>query len=451
MAASMVDGLTFEERDAAQGLLGFIGESPSMFHTVAAIRRRLDEAGFVYLPEVRPWECEPGGSYYTVRNGSSVIAFKVGSDVRPACCHFQIAASHSDSPTFKLKANPSLEGPGPYARLNVEAYGGMIDYTWFDRPLSVAGRVLVETENRIESMLVSLDDAVAIIPSLAIHMDHGVNNGFAPNRKVDLCPLFSAGALSAGAFDELLAGRLGVRPQQVLGRDVFLVNRQEPMIWGAEDEFVSAPKLDDLMCAYASLDAFLRSSNQGSVSVFCCFDNEEVGSNTMQGALSTFLPDTLQRLNAALGGTDEMYRRALAASMLVSCDNAHAVHPNHPEKCDEGNRAFLNRGIVVKEAANQKYCTDAFSRAVFCAVCNNAGVPFQRFANRSDMAGGSTLGNLSNMQASMHGVDVGCAQLAMHSAYETAGARDVLLAKQAIQAFFDADLDITNCDGATLG
>ncbi len=333
----------------------------------------------------------------------------------------------------------------------MEAYGGMIDYTWFDRPLSVAGRVMVETENRIESMLVSLDDVVAIIPSLAIHMDHGVNSGFAPNRKVDLCPLFSAGALSAGAFDELLAGRLGVRPQQVLGRDVFLVNRQQPMIWGAEDEFVSAPKLDDLMCAYASLDAFLRSNNQGGVSVFCCFDNEEVGSNTMQGALSTFLPDTLQRLNAALGGTDEMYRRALAASMLVSCDNAHAVHPNHPEKCDEGNRAFLNRGIVVKEAANQKYCTDAFSRAVFCAVCNNAGVPFQRFANRSDMAGGSTLGNLSNMQASMHGVDVGCAQLAMHSAYETAGARDVLLAKRAIQAFFDAALDITNCDGATLG
>ena len=451
MAASMVDGLAYEERLAAEGLLGFIKESPSMFHTVRAIRSRLDEAGFVYLPEVRPWECEPGGSYYTVRNNSSIIAFKVGSDVRPACLHFQIAASHSDSPTFKLKANPALEGPGPYARLNVEAYGGMIDYTWFDRPLSVAGRVMVETENRIESMLVSLDDVVAIIPSLAIHMDHSVNSGFAPNRKVDLCPLFSAGALSAAAFDELLAGRLGVRPQQVLGRDVFLVNRQEPIVWGAEDEFVSAPKLDDLMCAYASLDAFLHSSNPGSVSVFCCFDNEEVGSNTMQGALSTFLPDTLQRLNAALGGTDEMYRRALAASMLVSCDNAHAVHPNHPEKCDEGNRTFLNRGIVVKEAANQKYCTDAFSRAVFCAVCNNAGVPFQRFANRSDMAGGSTLGNLSNMQASIHGVDVGCAQLAMHSAYETAGARDVLLAVRAIRAFYDADLDITSCDGATLG
>ncbi len=451
MAASMVDGLTYEERSAAEGLFGFVEESPSMFHTVRSIRLRLDEAGFVYLPEVRPWECGPGGSYYTVRNSSSIIAFKVGSDVRPACCHFQIAASHSDSPTFKVKANPALEGPGAYARLNVEAYGGMIDYTWFDRPLSVAGRVMVETENRIESKLVSLEDPIAIIPSLAIHMDHSVNSGFAPNRKVDLCPLLSAGAVTSGEFDGLLAGELGVDPRQILGRDVYLVNRQEPMIWGAESEFVSAPKLDDLMCAYASLEAFLRSSNQGSVSVYCCFDNEEVGSNTMQGALSTFLPDTLQRLNAALGGSDEMYRRALAASMLVSCDNAHAVHPNHPEKCDEGNRAFLNQGIVVKEAANQKYCTDAFSRAVFSAICNNAGVPFQRFANRSDMAGGSTLGNLSNMQASIHGVDVGCAQLAMHSAYETAGSRDVLLATRAIEAFYGADLDVTSCDGATLG
>ena len=450
MAASMVDGLAYEERLAAEGLLGFIKESPSMFHAVRSIRTRLDKAGFVYLPEVQPWECEPGGSYYTVRNGSSVIAFKVGDDVRPACCHFQIAASHSDSPTFKLKANPALEGPGTYARLNTEAYGGMIDYTWFDRPLSVAGRVMVETENRVESRLVSLEDAIAIIPSLAIHMDHSVNCGFAPNRKVDLCPLFSTGELSSGDFDALLAGELGVQPQQILGRDVFLVNRQEPTIWGAQGEFLSAPKLDDLMCAYASLDAFLHSGNQGSVSVFCCFDNEEVGSNTMQGALSTFLPDALQRLNAALGGTDEMYRRALAASMLVSCDNAHAVHPNHPEKCDEGNRAFLNQGIVVKEAANQKYCTDAFSRAVFCSLCNNVGVPFQRFANRSDMAGGSTLGNLSNMQASIHGADVGCAQLSMHSAYETAGARDVLLAERAIRAFYDADLDITSCDGATV-
>ena len=235
-----------------------------------------------------------------------------------------------------------------------------------------------------------------------------------------------------------------------MSHDLYLVNRQAPCIWGAAGEFISAPRLDDLMCAYASAEAFLRSANDSCVSVYCCFDNEEVGSNTKQGAMSTFLPDTLMRLNGALGGTDEEYRRALAGSLLVSCDNAHAVHPNHPEKSDEGNRAYLNQGIVVKEAANQKYCTDAFSNAVFCAVCNNASVPFQRFSNRSDMAGGSTLGNLSNIQASMHGVDVGCAQLAMHSAYETAGARDVMLATRALRAFYDADIQISGADSATL-
>lgn len=450
MSVSSVDGLLYEERQVAEGLCGFIRECPSMFHTVSAIRKRLNIAGFKYLPEVRAWECQSGGKYYTIRNNSSIIAFTVGANVAEGY-HFQLAASHTDSPTFKVKAQPALEGPGEYARLNVEAYGGMIDYTWFDRPLSVAGRVLVETENRIESIPVALDGDVCIIPSVAIHMDHNVNNGFAPNRKTDLVPLFSAGKVTAQQFDAMLAEQAGVMPEQILGRDIFLVNRQEPKIWGVEDEFISAPKLDDLMCAYASLCAFLESSNENCVSVFCCFDNEEVGSNTKQGAMSTFLPDTLTRLNGALGFGPEDYRRALAGSMLVSCDNAHAVHPNHPEKSDEGNRAFLNKGIVVKEAANQKYCTDGFSRALFCAICNNAGVDVQQFANRSDMAGGSTLGNLSNIQASMHGVDVGLPQLAMHSAYETAGACDVLSGIRAIKAFYNADFTITGADFATLG
>lgn len=448
--AELVNGLSYEQREAAEGLLNFIEESPSMFHTVAALRRRLEAQGFAYLPEAAAWDCQPGGRYFTVRNNSSIIAFKVGCGVAEGY-HFQATASHSDSPTFKVKAVADLEGPGNYKRLNVEAYGGMIDYTWFDRPLSLAGRVMVETENRIESILISLDRDVALIPSLAIHMDHGVNSGFAPNRRVDLCPVVSAGKLKSESFDTYLADELGVHPEQIMGRDMYLVNRQEPRIWGAADEFISAPKLDDLMCAYTSFAAFLQSENEACVSVYCCFDNEEVGSNTKQGAMSTFLPDTLKRLNASLGFSDEAYRRALAGSMLVSCDNAHAVHPNHPEKSDEGNRSYLNQGLVVKEAANQKYCTDAFSSAVFCAICKNAGVPFQRFANRSDMAGGSTLGNLSNIQASMHGVDVGCPQLAMHSAYETAGSRDVMLAISALSAFYEADIQIMGADCATLG
>lgn len=439
-----------------------------MFHTAATIRRRLDAAGFTYLPEVDAWDVEPGGSYYTCRNNSSVIAWHVGSKVLDPSSryHFQLTAAHADSPTFKVKAVPELDGSGEYLRLNVEAYGGMIDYTWFDRPLGLAGRVLVRSAGtgRIESRLLSVDRPVALIPSLAIHMDREVNKGFAPNRQVDLCPLFSAGALARGAFDALVARELGVDFAQVLARDLFLVNLEKPRLWGngaaagdtagdtasAVPEFVSSPKLDDLMCAYTALEAFLASDNERDISVYCCFDNEEVGSNTKQGAMSTLLADVLARLNAALGRSDEDLRRAVASSMLVSCDNAHAVHPNRPACADEGNRPVLNGGIVVKEAANQKYCTDAFSRAAFLAVCERAGVPCQTFANRSDMAGGSTLGNLSNIQVSMHAVDVGCPQLAMHASYETAGAADVRHAIDALTAFYDADLRIDGADGVLI-
>lgn len=444
-----------EDVKAAEDLISFIEQCPSMFHTASTIAARLDAAGFTRLSEGASWQgqLEPGGRYYVVRNGSSVIAFKVGEHAvaEPDRYHFQLAAAHGDSPTFKVKAAPELDGPEGTLRLNVEAYGGMIDYTWFDRPLSVAGRVLVRAGDRVESRLVAPDRDLFLIPSLAIHLDRGMNDGFSPNRATDLCPLVSAGELDAGSFDTLVAEEAGVEPDQVLARDLFLVNRQPARVWGAAREFVSSPKLDDLMCVYTSLAAFLAAENSGCVQVFCCFDNEEVGSNTKQGAMSTFLPDVLTRATAALGLTPDDYRRALAKSMLVSCDNAHAVHPNKPEKYDAGNRCRMNGGIVIKEAANQHYCTDAFSRAVFRAVCERASVPCQSFANRSDMAGGSTLGNLSNIQASMHAVDVGCAQLAMHSSYETAGVRDVCLATRALQAFFEADLRIDGAEAVTLG
>lgn len=441
-----------EDIQAAQGLISFIASCPSMFHTAATVASRLEEQGFSRLAEGDAWQIEAGGRYYAVRNGSSVIAFKVGADAAASAdaFRFQLTAAHGDSPTFKLKAVPVLDGPEGTLRLNVEAYGGMIDYTWFDRPLSLAGRVLVRVDGGVESRLVSLDRDMVLIPSLAIHLDRAMNDGFSPNRSTDLCPLVSAGELDAAGFDAVIAEAAGVAPDQVLARDLFLVNRQPGCVWGAAQEFVSSPKLDDLMCAYTSLQAFLAAENPACVMVYCCFDNEEVGSNTKQGAMSTFLPDVLTRLTAALGFTPETYRRALAKSMLVSCDNAHAVHPNRPEKYDAGNRCRLNGGLVVKEAANQHYCTDAFSRAVFAAVCEGSDVPYQTFANRSDMAGGSTLGNLSNIQASMHAVDVGCPQLAMHSSYETGGVRDVRLAERALQAFFEADLRIEGAEAVRL-
>ncbi len=443
---------------SAEELLEFVQACPSMFHTAAEIRRRLEGAGFAYLPESASWDVRPGGRYVTVRNNSSVVAFKVGERCTdPAGLRFMLEASHSDSPTFKIKAVPGLDGPENYGRLSVEAYGGAIDYTWFDRPLGVAGRVMVRDGSRVESRLVATAEPAAVIPSLAHHLQRGVNEGFAPNRAIDLCPLFSQkGAdgeeeVSASrAFLELVAREAGTSADRILGYDLYLVNLQEPCVWGPAGEFVSAPKLDDLMCAFASLKAFISSENGSAVTVYCCFDNEEVGSGTKQGAKSTLLADALQRLSAFLGASAEDYRRALARSMLVSCDNAQAVHPVHPEKYDAENRCLLNGGLVVKEAANQHYCTDAFSRAVFAAILDDAGVPHQVFANRSDMPGGSTLGNLSNIQASMHAVDVGCPQLAMHSSYETAGALDVDFAIRALSAFYATDLRIEGADAAEL-
>ena len=440
--------MSAEARKAALELSAFIEKCPSMFHTTAEISDRLKSAGFTFLPEGEAWSIERGGKYFTTRNGSTVVAFKVGEQLDNY--HFQITAAHGDSPTFKLKAQSELEGPGEYMRLNTEVYGGAIDYTWFDKPLGLAGRVLVREGGRIESRLYDSARDVALIPSLAIHMDRSVNEKFSPNRQTDLMPLFSAGALTRGALDEYVASELGVSADQVISRDMFLVNRQKPQLWGAAEEFLSAPKLDDLACAFVSLEAFLAAENDRDVSVYCCFDNEEVGSNTKQGAMSTVLRDTLERMNAALGFSWEDYHCAVAKSMLVSCDNAHALHPNRPEVADAENRPVLGGGMVVKEAANQKYCTDAFSRAAFLSVCEATGVPVQTFANRSDMAGGSTLGNLSNTQVSMHGVDVGLPQLAMHSSYETCAACDVKLSIDALKAFFDAEIVINGSDSIEL-
>lgn len=442
--------MSLDSLRVSEELLDFIQSSPSMFHTVASISHRLDDAGFVRLSEREAWDVRPGGSYYTTRNGSSIIAFKVGELLDSF--HFQMSASHADSPTLKVKSVPELSGPEDYVRLNVEPYGGAIYYTWFDKPLTLAGRVMVRDSDsdKVSSRLLAIDRDLLIIPSLAKHMNREVNDGFAPNPQVDLCPLFSAGALKEGALVQLIADELGMEASHVLAYDLYLVNRQAGTLWGAANEFVSAPKLDDLQGAFATLSGFLASHNDHDVSVFACFDNEEVGSGTKQGAKSTFLRDVLRHICGALGKGEEEYLRAIASSFLVSCDNAHAVHPNHPAQTDEQNHPRLNRGVVIKEHACQLYATDAFSRAVFASVCAKAGVPVQTFANRSDKRGGSTLGNLSNLQVSVHCADIGLPQLAMHSSYETAGALDTAWGVEALKAFFDTDLQIDGDDCATL-
>ena len=431
-------------KDTAKELLTFIQKSPSCFHAVDSMKAMLKEAGYEELRECENWKLEKGGKYFTTRNGSSLIAFQIGNTLDDY--HYQVTSSHSDSPTFKVKEVAELKGKGGYLQLNTEGYGGMLCATWMDRPLSLAGRVLVKEGNSFVSKLLSFDKDLVLIPNVAIHMNREVNSGMKYNNQVDMLPLFSAGECGEGDYYALIAEALGTSKENIFGTDLYLYNRMAPSIWGAKEEFISSPKLDDLQCAFTSLKAMINSKNDHAVNVFACFDNEEVGSGTKQGACSTFLFDVLQRINDNLGFAKEDYYRAVAKSFMVSCDNAHAVHPNHPEKTDAENCTYMNKGIVIKYSANQKYTTDAISSAVVSGICEKAGVPVQHFANRSDAAGGSTLGNLSSQKVSMHTVDIGLAQLAMHSSYETAGIKDSQYMIDALTCFYDTNLHITDSE-----
>ena len=425
-------------------LFRFLDAGVSAFHSTAAAAAILEAEGYVNCPESAAWELAPGGKYYTTRNGSAVLAWRMP---KGELTGWHAADSHSDSPTWRIKQFHTEDGV--FAKAEVEGYGGMIMPSWFDRPLTVAGRLLVRTGSGIESRLVCPDRALACIPNLCIHFSRDLNNGMKYNPQVDLQPIFGG---KGGSLKDVLAEEAGVKAEDILDADLVLATREKAVRMGLNGEYFMSGRIDDLECAYTTLWGFLqgRGEEEGRGDIWVMFDNEEVGSNTKQGAMSTLLADTLSRLNAALGRSCEDLRCAIAKSMLVSCDNAHAVHPNHAEKCDARNQVVLNGGIVIKEAANQHYCTDAFSRAVFQAICDDADVPTQAFANKSDMAGGSTLGNLSNMQASMHAVDVGLPQLAMHSSYETGGVRDVMYAIRALTAFYERNLTINGAESVEL-
>jgi len=422
--------------DILKNLMDFLDSSVTMFHAINECEKVLQRSGFTYLPENEKWNINKG-KYYTKRNSSSLIAF----DIAEGDYHFQISAAHSDSPTFKLKDRPVIEANG-YLKLNVEGYGGMINATWLDKPLTLAGRVMVNTDKGIETRLLHIDRDLLIIPNVPIHFNREINKGFAFNNQVDMLPILSAGNLKEADFDNMIAKELGIEAEAILAKDLYLVNRQKAAIIGFDNELISSGRLDDLECVYTSLRGFVEAENKNHINVFAVFDNEEVGSVTKQGAMSTFLASTLDRVNTALGKSKEEYYRAIAKSILISCDNAHAVHPNHPELFDVKNRPVLNQGIAIKESANQKYTTDAFSRAILKKILEKKNIPYQTFANRSDIAGGSTLGNLSNTVVSMNAVDIGLPQLAMHSAYETAGAKDVGYAFETLKAFFEANIDI---------
>lgn len=413
-------------------LLDFIKVSPTAYHAVEETEKRLRENGFTRLDEEKSFEVLPGGKYYTTRNGSSLIAFRVPSGDFSG---FMIAAAHGDSPAFKLRERPAL-ADGAYLRLSVEKYGGMILSTWMDRPLSVAGRVTVREKDGFRVKNVDFKEPFLIIPNVAIHMSRSAGENSALSPAVDLVPLAGTKE-STPSFEERLAHAANADAADILSADLFLYNPQDGMIFG---DLVAAPRLDDLQAAFGALTAFLAAGASPAMPVFALFDNEEVGSTTKQGAASTFLADVLQRVMTALWMDGAEYRRKLASSFLVSCDNAHARHPNHPEYADKTEFPLPNGGIVIKHNANQRYTTDAVSEALFRLICEKADVPVQSYSNRPDIAGGSTLGNIANTQVSLNTVDIGLAQLAMHSAYETAGARDTEYLVRALTAFFESGI-----------
>ena len=413
-----------------KALCDFLDASHSVYHAAAYLADELEKAGYVRLQEADSWDLTPGGKYYLVRGGTAVMAFRIPTDAPKG---FLMSASHSDRPTFKVKENGELAGA--YTRLAVERYGGMLIAPWMDRPLSIAGRVMVETENGVESRLVDIDRDLLMMPNVAIHMNRSANDGYKWNPAVDTLPLLG-GKDAKGKLQQLLEQEAGGK---ILGHDLYLYVRQKASIWGLDNEYISSAALDDLECAWGCTQGFLKAGSSGSIPVLCVFDSEEVGSSSVQGAASNLLIDLLDRI---CGSLKLNLKQMLAQSFMVSADNAHALHPNHPELADPTNAPTLGGGIVLKFNASQRYCTDGVSAALFRKVCAGAEVPVQTYCNRADIPGGSTLGNISLGHVSVPTADIGLPQLAMHSCYETAAVADAIYLEKAMEAYYGSSLEI---------
>lgn len=406
------------------GLIDFLSNSYTAYQAVERAERFLIDRGFSLLKEEEPWSLREGGKYYVIRNGSSLIAFTLGGGNK-----FKIVASHTDSPCLKLKEHPLIAGE-PFRKLNAEPYGGGIWYSFFDRPLKIAGRI-VKAEGNVLTPMPYVSPFQVVIPSLAVHMQRDVNEKFAPNAQIDLLPLLSLD--DVGSFEALIGDPVAY--------DLYVAPAEQPFTSGVNGEFISAPRIDNLTSVYSSLEMLAESSGSG-VCVAACLDNEEIGSHTRQGAASDFLRLTLKRIAACRGVSGEDLIRAYSSSFLISLDNAHSLHPNHAEKCDLTNRAVAGGGVVIKSHAGGAYTTDALTLAVVKTLFDRAGVKYQTFYNRSDMRSGGTLGAISLGQVSIPSADLGIAQLAMHAAVETIAKNDYFELKRGLAAFYAMDFTV---------
>lgn len=425
--------------DINRNLIDFISKCPTAFHTALTVSRILEDEGFeLYFPG-RPVDL--GGRYYLVRNSSSVFAFTIPREIPVSAV---IGAAHGDSPSFKLKNNFVLKRGGGLLCLNTEKYGGMELKSWFDTPLGVAGRLAYNDGDKVKTVLCDSESPVCIIPNTAVHLQR--------DREADLRnDLFALFASEDGgdSLAKLLCEKAGIKADQILGADLFLYNCARGLVWGPKGEFISAPRLDDLQCVYTCLKGFLDSGESPCLKLLAVFDNEEVGSSTKQGADSDVLETLVRSVLDSLGADRAAADRIISASFAVSADNAHAVHPNRPELNDPMDRPVLNGGVVVKSNANQRYTTDAVSGAVLKKTAQKAGVPIQYYSNRSDLPGGSTLGNIMIRHLSVDCVDIGAPQLAMHSVFETAGARDTESLYQLMKTVFSSEIAAAQ-DGFTV-
>lgn len=403
-----------------KNLIGFIKKSPSPFHVVDNFRSLLKDNGYTELDERSRFSLRKGMKYFVTRNNTSIIAFSIPDKEVEG---YSIISAHTDSPTFRIKPNPEVTSSGEYTTLNIEGYGGMLLAPWFDRPLSIAGRAFVRREGEIKEELVDFDEDLVSIVNLAIHQNRKANEGINYKVQKELLPLFALGN-EKGTFSKYLAKQLNADEKDILDTDLFLYNRTPASIWGLNKEFFSSAKIDDLGCAYTAITALLESKESNKIQMVALFDNEEVGSGTKQGALSDFLKSTMDRIAYSLSFDEEKRLMLIQDSFMLSADNGHALHPNYPEVCDIVNKPVLNKGVLIKYSANQKYTTDSSSGAFVKQLCLDNNIPYQIFVNNSDIPGGSTLGNLSSQRVSLRTADVGICQLAMHSPYECAGCKD---------------------------